>query len=135
MNRDCTCLIGLRSVDIFLIGWEMKMRKRSWFSAKNDHFWHFWFSNFFITVIEELYIKIHLHAIKNFFGGVYWDARNCQKRPFLTKLFKPVRSFIFQPISKISTDQRPMRHALPLFTTREKLSKFDFKKLKSFELP
>ena len=36
-----------------------------------------------------------------------------------------LRIFISQPISNISTDLRPMRHAWPLITTIEKLSKFD----------
>ena len=67
MNRGCACLIGLRSVEIFEIGWKMKMRKR--FSAKNDHLWYFWFSNFFKTGIEELYIKIHTDRPKKW---LFW---------------------------------------------------------------
>ena len=38
VNRGSACLIGLRSVEIFEIGYKIKMRKRFWFSAKNDHF-------------------------------------------------------------------------------------------------
>ena len=41
LKRGSECLIGLRSVEIFEIGREMKMRQRFRFSTKNDHFWYF----------------------------------------------------------------------------------------------
>ena len=47
------------------------------------------------------------------------------KSSFLAENRNHLRIFISQPISKIPKDLRPMRHAIPLFTTREKLSKFD----------
>ena len=42
----------------------MKMRTRFRFSSENGHFWYIWLSNLFIAVMEELYIKIHLHTTK-----------------------------------------------------------------------
>ena len=48
-----------------------------------------------------------------------------QKWSFLEENQNVFRIFISQLISKISTDPRPMRNTLNLFTTREKLSKFD----------
>ena len=41
VKRGIACLLGLRSVEIFEIGREMKIRKRFRFSTKNDHFWYF----------------------------------------------------------------------------------------------
>ena len=97
------------------------MRKRFWFSAKNAHFWHFWFSNFFTAGIKELYIKIHLHTIKIFFCGVYWDARNCQKMAFLNKFSSTLRDFISLPISKISANLKYTKKRLLSNKTREKI--------------
>ena len=48
-----------------------------------------------------------------------------QKWSILAENQNLLHIFISQPISKISTDLRPMRQTLPLFSTREKLSKLD----------
>ena len=104
MNWGNAFVIGLRSVEIFEIGWEMKMRKRFWFLAKNDHFTYFWFSNFFIEGIKKLYLKTHLHTVKNFLAEYIETPGIAKKRLFWPNfLFCRLTSFLnrFQKFQRI----------------------------------
>ena len=93
-KRGSECVIGLRSVKIFEIAWEMKMRTRLWFSAKNDHFRYFWFSNFFFAGIKKLCIKIHSHTIKIFLAE-YTETLRIAKKWLFWPNFLFCRSTLF----------------------------------------
>ena len=83
---------------------------------------------FLVVMIFEFFHSryqgtLHKNSVahsQNFFSGVYWDTRNCQKMAFLTEFSWQVCNFISQPISKISTDLRSIKKRILSYKTREK---------------
>ena len=73
-----------------------------------------------LIVCKWIFVKSYSVPVMKIFGN-----QKYQKWSFLAENQNLLRIFISQPISEISVDLRPMRYALRLFKTREKLSKFD----------
>ena len=102
----------------------MKLRTGQESSVKKAIFWQFQASqstqqkkidcvqmNFYVEFLDTCYEKIRKSEVP--------------KLSFLAENQNLLQIIISRPTSKISTDLRPVSHALLLFTTREKLSKFD----------
>ena len=125
MSERSLFFIDLGYVEIYEIGREMKLRTDQENMVKKAIFWQFLASQY--TQLKKIVDRVQMIFYVEFLDTCYEKIRKSEEQNMVIcgKKSKPLFIFISQPISKISTDLRPMRHALPLFTTRENISKFD----------